>query len=51
MKWNKLAQIVGSLVKTMIQHAVPYKIRGFSDLTRECELPNIDTLPWETLVT
>jgi len=51
MKWIELAQIVSSLFKTMIHRGVPYKIREFIDLMRDCELLNIDTLPWETLVT
>jgi hypothetical protein len=45
---DKLAHIVSSLVKTMIQHGVPYKIGEFNDLMRDCELLNIDRLPWET---
>ena len=51
MKWIKLAQIVSSLLKTMTHHEVPYKIGEFSDLTRDCELLNFDTVPWKTLVT
>ena len=51
MKWIELAQIVSSLVKTMIHHGVQYKIKEFIGLIKDCEQMNIDILPWETLVT
>ena len=51
MKWTELAEIISSLVKTMIHHGVTYKIKEFFDLMRDCELLNINTLPRETLVT
>lgn len=50
MNWIKLAQVVNSLLKTMIHRGVTYKIRECIDLMRDYEL-NVGTLLRETLVT